>query len=118
MGILSEGFDNTFTNIRLAKVFIGVKLDSSGNMLRNIHPLYIYGNADADEMYSESIGFLNCRGNNFYDYCYSDQQATGFYIKGDAGGCGVIENLRVNKECEEDITYKKYITGKVLRYIR
>lgn len=169
IGILTEGFDNTFTNIRLAKVFVGIKLDSSGNMLRNVHPLYTYGNEDADKMYGESIGFLDCRGNNFYDYCYSDQLATGFCVKGDGastfhncwvfyyreseelhkgfcaegkfnsllsnfkidfkpeqenicvlsegdtGGCGTIENLRVNKECEDDVVYKKYLFGKVMR---
>lgn len=83
IGILIEGWDNTFTNIRICKAFVGVKLCSSGNMLRNIHPLYIYGNEEADNTFEESVGFMDCSGNNFYDYCYSDQLATGFYIKGD-----------------------------------
>ncbi len=81
IGILVEGWDNTFTNIRIARAFIGVKLCASGNMLRNVHPLYIYGNEEADNAYEESVGFYDCKGNNFYDYCYSDQLATGFYIK-------------------------------------
>lgn len=84
IGILTEGWDNTITNIRIAKIFVGVKLCSAGNMLRNVHPLYIYGNNGADSAYDESIGFLDCMGNNFYDYCYSDQLATGFYTKGNA----------------------------------
>lgn len=83
IGILTEGWDNTFTNIRISKAFVGVKLCSAGNMLRNIHPLYIYGNEEADNAYEESIAFMDCCGDNFYDYCYSDQLATGFYIKGD-----------------------------------
>lgn len=73
-GILLEGFDNTLTNIRIGNVFTGVHVKSSGNILRNIHPLYYSDYTD----YENSCGFLIESGNNWFDYCYSDQFAIGF----------------------------------------
>ncbi len=78
IGVLIEGYDNTLTNMRIANVQCGVKLQSSGNMLRNIHPLYY----DGSTTYTYSYGFYDAGGNNWYDYCYSDQFRTGFYVKG------------------------------------
>ena len=77
VGIAVDGFDNTLTNIRIANVQTGVKLTGSGNMLRNVHPLYIFNHGY--EGYTDSVGFWDERGNNWFDYCYSDQFATGFY---------------------------------------
>ncbi len=74
VGILIEGFDNTLTNIRIGNTFIGVHIKSAGNMLRNIHPLYTSDYTD----YENSCGFLVENGNNWLDYCYSDQYAIGF----------------------------------------
>jgi hypothetical protein len=45
-------------------------------MLRNIHPLYVEGSS----VYANSYGFYDEGGSNWYDYCYSDQFACGFYI--------------------------------------
>lgn len=73
-GILLEGFDNTLTNIRIGHVFTGVHVKSAGNMLRNVHPLYYSDYTD----YENSCGFLIESGNNWFDYCYSDQFAIGF----------------------------------------
>lgn len=73
-GILLEGFDNTLTNIRIGNVFTGVHVKSSGNMLRNVHPLYYSDYTD----YENSCGFLVESGNNWFDYCYSDQFAIGY----------------------------------------
>ena len=74
IGVLLEGYDNTLTNMRIANVFVGVKLCSSGNCLRNIHPLYTSDYTD----YTSSCGFWDQNGNNWYDYAYSDQFAIGF----------------------------------------
>lgn len=73
-GIIVEGYDNTFTNIRIGNVFTGVHLKSSSNSLRNIHPLYYSDYTD----YENSCGFLDEGGNNIYDFCYSDQFCIGF----------------------------------------
>ena len=76
-GILIEGYDNTLTNIRIGNVFVGVDITGGGNILRNIHPLY-YINHSSYEYYNDSIGFKNDR-TNWFENCYSDQFATGFY---------------------------------------
>ena len=79
IGLLAEGWDNTFTNMRISDVFVGVWIKSSGNMLRNIHPLYTLDYED----YENSCGFINdeLKPNNWFDFCYSDQFAIGFLIK-------------------------------------
>lgn len=79
IGVLVEGYDNTFTNMRIASVHTGVWCKTGGNSFRNIHPLFIFN--DKQE-YESSIGFLVQGGNNFMNYCYSDQFATGFKIEG------------------------------------
>lgn len=76
-GIYVEGYDNTFTNIRIGNVFTGVHLKSSSNSLRNIHPLYYSDYTD----YENSCGFLD-EGSNIYDFCYSDQFCIGFCSTG------------------------------------
>lgn len=74
VGVLLEGYDNTLTNMRIAKVFIGVHLCSAGNSLRNIHPLYTCDYTD----YQSSCGFRDEAGNNWYDYAYSDHFGIGY----------------------------------------
>ncbi len=81
-GIIVEGFDNTITNVRIGNIFTGVHLKASGNMLRNVHPLYYSDYTD----YQNSCGFLDENGNNWFDYCYSDQFAIGFRTTGYAAG--------------------------------
>lgn len=78
VGVLVEGFDNTFSNMRIAAVQVGVELHSQANMLRNIHPLYIH-HPDHPH-YAESCGFMDRAGCNWYDFCYSDEFATAFRI--------------------------------------
>lgn len=79
VGVLLEGFDNTLTNMRIADVFTGVDVRSGGNMLRNIHPLFIIRPFSYDH-YARSVGFrIGKDGNNWLDYCYSDQFATAFH---------------------------------------
>ncbi len=79
IGVLVEGMDNTFTNMRIARVQIGFKLIRGGNYLRNIHPLYSL--KSGWDHYSESIAFWDDSWENWYDFCYSDQYCTGFYLK-------------------------------------
>ena len=78
VGVLVEGYDNTFTNMRIGGVHIGFVIRSEANSLRNIHPLY-YGSNDS---YATSCGFVDERQNNWYDFCYSDEFATAFKING------------------------------------
>lgn len=78
VGVLVEGYDNTFTNMRIGGVQIGFLIRSEANVLRNIHPLYY----SSPEQYATSCGFVDERQNNWYDFCYSDEFAVGFKIKG------------------------------------
>ncbi len=79
IGLLVNGHDNTFTNMRIGHVFVGVEINSSGNIFRNIHPLY-YITSSSYPDYEESVGFRTTSKSrcNWLDYCYSDQFATGF----------------------------------------
>jgi hypothetical protein len=63
--------------MRIGGVHTGFIIRSSANCLRNIHPLY-YGKAPN---YETSCGFVDEQGNNFYDFCYSDEFAIAFLIK-------------------------------------
>lgn len=80
IGVLSEGFDNTFTNMRIASVHVGVWCKSAGNKFTNIHSLYIF---NKKQEYDTSCGFIfEVHSENWCDYCYSDQFATGFKLGG------------------------------------
>ncbi len=81
IGVLIEGYDNTLTNMRIYNMFTGVEVKSGGNMLRNIHPLVAMTDL-ARERYTETVGFRISEGGGWYDYCYSDQFATGFHLQG------------------------------------
>lgn len=78
IGVLVEGYDNTFTNMRIGHINKGFVLKSAGNSLRNIHPLYT--NAGNDSVFNQSVGFVVEQGNNWFSFCYSDQLATGYKL--------------------------------------
>ncbi|MBR0537067.1 MAG: hypothetical protein IJK40_02870 [Clostridia bacterium] len=86
VGILAEGFDNTFTNVRIGYVRTGVVMRSAGNSLINVHPLFEIG----WDKYEGSCGFREECSNNLYIYCYSDQFQTAFEIIGN--GRSVYDN--------------------------
>jgi len=87
IGVLLDGYDNTLTNMRIANVFTGVVINSGGNVLRSIHPLF-YVNNDTSDDYDKSVGFSVGHPTNWFDYCYSDQFAVGF----DTCGGGIYKN--------------------------
>lgn len=78
IGLVVEGWDNTFTNMRIGNVFIGVHVKTSANAFTNIHPLYYSDYTD----YENSAGFLDEGGNNIYNFCYSDQFCNAFVTTG------------------------------------
>ena len=77
VGVLVEGHDNTFTNMRIGGVHTGVHIKSGGNSLYNIHPLF-YGDFSN---FDTSIGFYVEGSNNTLNYCYSDQFCTAYRVK-------------------------------------
>ena len=80
IGILVDGFDNTFSNIRIFQTQTGVLLNARGNILRNVHPLYMLTD---DDLLNAGCGFVDRGGSNWYDYCYSDQYSTAFVTEAD-----------------------------------
>lgn len=82
IGVLVEGYDNTFSHMRIADVYTGVRLLGGGNMLRDIHPLFTCGY----EAYERSMGFDDRSWNTWMDFCYSDHFSVGFNIAPNAGG--------------------------------
>jgi len=77
IGVLVEGSYNTVSNMRICDIHVGIKLTAPNNVLRNLHPLY------TPRMQSnDSCGFLDESSGNYFDYCYSDQFATGFRLAG------------------------------------
>ena len=78
IGVLVYGYDNSFTNMRIANVFRGFEIHSGGNVLKNIHPLYTCDYTD----YQEGAAFFDAGNDNWYNFCYSDQFAVGFRTAG------------------------------------
>lgn len=78
VGLLVEGYDNTFRNMRITGVQIGVHAKVGGNFFRDIHPLI----GDMN-LYSGSIGFC-IEGGSWFDVCYADNFETGFKVAGTA----------------------------------
>ncbi|MBE6593129.1 MAG: hypothetical protein E7642_03950 [Ruminococcaceae bacterium] len=83
IGVLIEGSDNSFTNMRIAAVQFGFKILASSQLLKNIHPLYTFGGDLADdEVYKESCAFWDDTWTHgIYNCCYSDQFAVGFRMR-------------------------------------
>ena len=63
--------------MRIASVNVGVMIKSAGNMLRNIHPLYIRGEK---QNYESTRGFVVEQSSNWLDFCYSDTFAKAFCL--------------------------------------
>ena len=85
IGVLVDGYDNTIEHMRIANVVKGVVVNSGGNCLRDLHPLFTGG----WQFYDRSVGFEINGGNCWGDFCYSDQFATGFRFG--KGGNGVFD---------------------------
>lgn len=76
---------NSLTNINPGSIYVGVELTGTGNILRNVHPLYGYFGALNDAtLHAGSVAFKDFGECNIYDSCYSDQMATAFYLGRDA----------------------------------
>lgn len=78
--IVLNGYDNTLTNIRTCGYHSGVEINSGGNILTNIHPLFGYDNSNT---YSTTVGFKINGSDNIFDKCYSDNFSTAFYFVGE-----------------------------------
>lgn len=85
IGVILDSNCNTLTNMRIANNQISIMLTGKDNMLRNLHPLYTsyysdYAMSNWLDTYNNSVAFYDIGTRNFYDNCYNDQFATGFYM--------------------------------------
>ena len=92
VGVLIEGFDNTFSDMRIADVYIGIHIKSGGNSLRNIHPLFIGWKKSPTPDYASSVAFKIEDTHNWLNYCYNDQFATGFEFTSTRASACVLNN--------------------------
>ncbi len=84
IGVILDSNSNTLTNMRIANNQISIMLTGSDNFLRNLHPLYTSYRSSAvsnwQDTYNNSVAFYDIGTRNFYDNCYNDQFAVGFYM--------------------------------------
>ncbi len=80
VGLLIEGWDNTFSNMRIANVQTGVRVKTAANLIRDIHVTYV-SNPKIAPLQSTSVGFEDLGDRNWYDNCTSVDCATGFKIE-------------------------------------
>lgn len=74
IGVLVEGHDNSFTNMRIANVLIGLDIRSGGNLCKNLHPLFTLDFS----LFDQSCGFFVRNGSNFFENCYADNFCVSF----------------------------------------
>ena len=80
VGINIIGYDNTFTNIRIYNMEIGIVVESGGNAFRDIH---VYNTSDT--LYATTKGFYENKGsNNFYYHCYIQDCAVAYNLNGNS----------------------------------
>ena len=80
IGLLIEGWDNTFSNMRIANVQTGVRVTTAANLIRDIQVTYI-SNPKSAPLQSTSVGFEDLGDRNWYDNCSSIDFATAFKIE-------------------------------------
>ena len=80
VGLLIEGWDNTFSNMRIANVQTGVRVTTAANLIRDIQVTYI-SNPKSAPLQSTSVGFEDLGDRNWYDNCSSIDFATAFKIE-------------------------------------
>jgi len=74
IGVLVEGYDTTFSKMRIYGARRGMVVNAGGCCCRDIHPLFAFDK----RQYPRSVGFEINVADVFMDFCYSDQFATGF----------------------------------------
>lgn len=79
IGLIIDGFDNTFSNMRISGFQTGVQVTKPGNLM---HDIYVKNLPSENIDYNVSKGFIDTGGGNWYDACRADNYRTAFYISG------------------------------------
>lgn len=78
VGIVVEGFDNNFVDVRISNVKIGVDAKAKGNFYRGVS-VKLDDPTDSRIDYESTVGFICYEANWFYS-CSSENMATGFRL--------------------------------------
>lgn len=89
VGVLVDGFDTTFSKMRIYGARRGMVINGGGCSCRDIHPLFALNK----KQYPRSVGFEVNAPDVFMDFCYSDEFATGFLFG--KRGRGVLDKCFV-----------------------
>ena len=87
VGMLIEGWDNTYSNIQISNVKLGVKVSTAANMFRNVR-CTISPDMPVASLYEQSVGFSDYGNRNWFVNCVSTNFATGYILN---SPCSVIE---------------------------
>ena len=82
IGLFVDGYDNTFSNMRIANVRTGVRIASQANLIHNIQcisPAVLSANS-----YKQCVAFNDTGARNWYENCSSTNYATAFLIESSA----------------------------------
>jgi len=89
IGVLVDGYDTTFSKMRIYAARRGMVINGGGCSCRDIHPLFALNK----KQYPRSVGFEVNAPDVFMDFCYSDEFATGFLFGN--RGRGVLDKCFV-----------------------
>ncbi|MBP3370120.1 MAG: flagella basal body P-ring formation protein FlgA [Clostridia bacterium] len=91
VGLLIDGLDNTFSNMRISGFETGVYLTRPGNLMHNIYTKYIEGGT---QTYENGRGFYDESGGNWYDVCRAEDYRTAFFTNASSmslyNDCGAL----------------------------
>lgn len=90
VGMLIEGWDNTYSNIQISNVKTGVRVNTAANMFRNVR-CTISGDMPVASLYEQSVGFSDFGNRNWFVNCTSTNFSTGFLLN---SPCSVIEGSK------------------------
>ena len=79
IGLWVEGYDNTFSNMRIANVRTGVRIVSSANYIHNIQ--CTAPASDTETSFKNCVAFYDAGARNWYQNCTSTNYPTAFQIE-------------------------------------
>ena len=79
IGLRIAGWDNTYSNMRISNVQIGVKIETAANLIRDIHVTFNM-NKNLQGVYERCYGFQDNGSRNWFDNCSATNFAVAFNI--------------------------------------
>ena len=105
IGLLIQGWDNTFSNMRISNVQTGVKVETAANLMRDIEVVYLH-NPKLALLYASSCGFDDTGNRNWYDNCRSVQFRTAFRMRSDCMYTSCVASWPVVIEGRDQVMFE------------